>query len=195
MNRPGFAIRNTWRWVAALAAAALAAGGGAVAATSAFAATRSAAVRVAQNSCPPSDLVVRKSTRRGVKRRLVPAGPRTALVCRYGAYGPAGGRLLAQTYIASASAVRQLAREFDALPKIPPGTTACPKDNGKAIVSYFRYAKGDDVPVDLHTSGCAYATNGYIERDAMKSPGPRLIGQLERLTPRHHSRRSPALAG
>lgn len=187
-------LSKAWRYLPALGLGVLAACGGAIAAGSSVAATRAAPILV-QRNCPPTDLLVRKSTRRGVRRELVPPGPRSVLLCRYGAYGSSGGRLLGQRPVYSAAIVRELMREFDTLPKIPAGTTACPADNGAAIISYFHYAKGDDVPVDLHTSGCAYATNGYIKRDAMKAPGPRLIRQLEGLTSKNRPLRSPALAG
>jgi hypothetical protein len=73
---------------------------------------------------------------------------------------------------------QRLAIELDALKPVI-GAQACRSDDGSAIIAFFRYGrerKSDD-PVTVGLSGCAFVTNGHVNREA----GAKLLGQLEAL--------------
>lgn len=139
--------------------------------------------------CPARDQHVPSSTTTGADRKLVPAGARQVLLCRYsglGGYpkliGSGPFRLIAHHLITNHATLDSLASELNAL-KPASGVRACPNDNGTAIVAFFRYGSAPDAddPVTINLSGCSSVTNGRLQRSAVSSPGFRLVRQLEAL--------------
>lgn len=138
-------------------------------------------------SCPANGRRQFTSTAAGAADRLVPGGARQVLLCRYSGLNPkpsAAGRLLAHRFLTSSSTVTQLASEFDSLKPFPSGSYSCPADFGVKILAIFRYphSAGSDDPVTVDPGGCTPVTNGHLSRTAAFAPGPKLIGQLARLT-------------
>ncbi|MDQ6807762.1 MAG: hypothetical protein M3065_23060 [Actinomycetota bacterium] len=142
-------------------------------------------------TCPSRDRHILRSTTAGASATLVPAGVRQLLLCRYSGLGsapePVGSasfRLLARGLVTNHATVRSLARKLNAL-KPAIGVTACPNDDGTAIIAFFRYGstpKADD-PVRVDLSGCSSVTNGHLQRTADTVSGLKLLRQLKRLTP------------
>jgi hypothetical protein len=118
---------------------------------------------------------------------LVPHGARAMLLCRYRGVNPSpdeAGTLAASRPIKKRAAVKRLAREFNALRPIPPGSgvTACPADDGSKVIAFFHYAHSPDDPVTADLRGCRSVTNGQIVRSALSDSGDRLLRHLGKLT-------------
>lgn len=94
---------------------------------------------------------------------LVPAGPRAALVCRYGPTTvPGHARLFRQSRLDRAQAGR-LATAVRRLNLTPPtGVMSCPFDSGLVVVIGFSYPGRPAVGLWYHASGCQTLDNGRI---------------------------------
>lgn len=137
-------------------------------------------------SCPLTDRHQQTSITAGATTKLVPAGARQALLCRYGGLnaGAERMRLVKSRIVVDRATVALLAKEFDALKRFQSGVYNCPADFGAKVIAIFRYLptqKSDD-PVTVDTSGCTPVTNGHLLRTAAFAPGPRLVGRLESTT-------------
>jgi hypothetical protein len=137
-------------------------------------------------SCPLTDRHQLTSRTTGSHRKLVPAGARQVLLCRYGGLnaGAERMRLVKSRMVLAAPTVVQLAREFNMLHAFPSGPLSCPADFGAKVIAIFRYLptqKSDD-PVTVDTSGCTPVTNGHLVRWAALAPGPAMLQQLKMLT-------------
>jgi pimeloyl-ACP methyl ester carboxylesterase len=91
--------------------------------------------------------------------------------------------------------IGQLVERFDALRAFPRGVfgASCPADDGSEVLAtlvYTAFSHGHQVTISTGLAGCNAVTNGDLRRTAAnfenKNPvGPRLLGQLERLTAKH----------
>lgn len=157
-------------------------------AASAVLASASAA---APAGCPSSPLV-RVAAERWAPARatLLPAGVSALRLCRYSSANAARPRTLIHTRLVSSRAlIGWLVREFDALPKVPPGVVFhCPSDDGSEIDVLAEYPQHQRVTVIVSLTGCATVTNGTVTRTSVAyggSPvGPRLLLKLKSLTAR-----------
>jgi hypothetical protein len=148
----------------------------------------------ATSRCPRSDRQPVVSERAAAAKMLVPPGTRAVLLCRYRGVNPTpelAGRLAASRRIKKRATVN-LAREFNALRPIPPGSgvTACPADDGSKVIAFFHYAHAPDDPVTLNLRGCRSATNGQIVRSALSDSGDKLLRRIETLTGKSRARGS-----
>lgn len=134
--------------------------------------------------CPnlaPAPLASTKPHGRGL---LVPKGATWVLLCRYrGLNSQAPRRLERERLVTSRAQIARLTAEFDALPPLPHGIH-CPFDDGREIVTTFRYpSRGEDV-VSVGLAGCEVVSNGsFPPRTATGQAGSRLLAQLMALVP------------
>ncbi len=136
--------------------------------------------------CPDRDRRRLTSTATGASAMLVPPGAREVLLCRYSAAGLAPksvplARLIAHRLVTRLATVESLASALNAL-RTQQGPYACPADNGKAIIAFFRYSLRSDDPVTIGLSGCSIVTNGHLNRLAgVTASGRGLLSQLDAL--------------
>ena len=115
------------------------------------------------------------------RSRLVHRNPTGVLLCAYGGFNQPHPRRLTRSRAAGAPRARQLARQLNALPPLPPGAVACPVDLGAEVVAFFHHRRGRDDTVVIHTQGCREVRSGARIRTAMLPPGPHLLRELFRL--------------
>ena len=166
--------RLRWLAVALITATGLAAVGVSALARALAPPRDPAAVRAAGRApglaCPaeaPRKLV---SARVGADSQLVPGTPSSALVCSYNGFSEPGTHLAGFTLLGElalpASYALSLAVQFNALPQWPPyAVFACPSDEGRVAVVYFRYASGASDPVLVNLQGCSGSSNGHASRE------------------------------
>jgi hypothetical protein len=122
---------------------------------------------------------------------LVPAEPRTGLICRYGpVYGlgptPASQRLLATSKRLNEAQAQELATVIRSLTlTVSVGAFSCPADFGDVAVLGFAYHGKADVGLWYRTTGCQTVDNGRI--GAFEGGNPSLyngfVNLVERLSP------------
>jgi hypothetical protein len=84
--------------------------------------------------------------------------------------------------IRSRRVIARLTRELNRLPTLK-GPVACPADDGSAVALHLAYPHHHSAMVAVGLSGCAVATNGHLNRTAMRLPGgAKLLKQLEALS-------------
>jgi hypothetical protein len=121
----------------------------------------------------------------------VPMAPSALQLCRYYGFGAGhqtpqtkarAGELRSERILTKAAEVRSIAREFDALQKVPEGPIYCPADEGARLYAVFAYPNRAEpkVPVEAHLSGCSFVWNG-LSHDSFWAT-PQLIGRLKVLT-------------
>ena len=95
---------------------------------------------------------------------MVPAGPKSGLICRYGASTakPRPGGLERQTRLgpAQASLLAATVRRLNLEP--PAGISSCPADFGVVALIGFSYPGRPDVGLWYHAGGCQTLDNGRI---------------------------------
>jgi hypothetical protein len=144
-------------------------------------------------SCPSKTLKegAEAATNRNTRSNasLVPSQPNELLLCRYYGFGinqtpktqARAGKLGAERWLHRPGVVRSISREFNDLPQLPRhGAISCPSDEGAMLYAIFHYAGEPPVPVEIHLSGCRFASNGRARAVAMT---PRLLNRLARLNP------------
>ncbi len=57
--------------------------------------------------------------------------------------------------------VSGIARTLNGSPVPAPGGQSCPEDTGATAIGLFFYAGARPVAVQIHLSGCDFATNGF----------------------------------
>jgi hypothetical protein len=113
--------------------------------------------------------------------KLVPAGARRAVLCRYaGLNDPSPHALAGSGALRSRRRVRALATRFNRLPEPGPQARACPNDDGSVVIARFGYRRAPEVTVWTGLSGCSQVTNGALTRLAIGHPG--LVARLKQLT-------------
>jgi hypothetical protein len=147
-------------------------------------------------TCAAAEPQTIHSSRAGADAALVPDGAQQLLLCRYGGLNdsPRLG-LLGSKLVTDAGTVTSLATEINGLPQGPAGPTACPNDDGSAIIAYFDYPSGPNDPVSVEETGCGIVSNGFISRTDSTSP---LVGRLQGLVPPKPAppgRRNATIAG
>jgi hypothetical protein len=145
--------------------------------------------------CPGNDRPLPRSNGEAAAETLVPPGFRGMLLCRYRGVSPTpdlAGTLAVSRRIKEEATVKRVAREFNALPPIPPGSgvAACPSDNGSTVIAFFHYARAPAVPVTANLRGCRSVTNGQAVRTALTAPGERLLRHIENLIPERERKAS-----
>ena len=121
---------------------------------------------------------------------LLPAAPRELRLCRYSGVNATPPRVLIDARLLTGrELIGRLVREFDSLPKVPPGVAfSCPADIGSEIDVLAEYPGHERVAVIVSLTGCTSVTNGTVTRTALAyggSPvGPRLLRELKSLTAR-----------
>jgi len=158
----------------------LLAGAGADASASVRARERS--LSTSESPCPAKLPATIVSARPGAQQELVPAGPRSLLLCSYHGLNPAStaGRLAQTRTVGGADALGWLVGAFNRL-RARSGLSGCPMDDGSAIVARFIYTTGPTDPVSVGLTGCRIVQNGHLTRTASLEPGPALIDRLESL--------------
>ena len=121
----------------------------------------------------------------GPAAQLVPGTPCAIVLSRYrGLPARPGTQLVARVRVRRASLLVELASEFDALRPMPPGSYACPEDNGSEIEATLKYPRQQALEVAIALSGCRTVARGQVHRWAAQPPGGKLLAQLERLLAR-----------
>lgn len=142
--------------------------------------------------CPPKPTAVAPSQSSEAQRELVPSGAVSVTLCRYRGLNDPTPRYVSQLVgsatLTSGWRARSLGDRFDALPPLQGGTTACPSDDGSALLVIFAYPRSIRDPVSVHPTGCSYATNGSITADMAVDAGQRLRTELQRMTGCNSSR-------
>jgi hypothetical protein len=121
----------------------------------------------------------------GSAGRLVRAGARSLLLCRYNGLNPAAAarRLRSSRQVTARREIAALAAELNALPSLPK-LVNCPFDDGSEIVATFAYKSGGDVVVQIGLTGCRVVRGSRPPvRTASGPDGQRLLAQLAALVP------------
>jgi len=113
---------------------------------------------------------------------LVPPSPVALVLCRYGSLAD-GSRLTSSTRIRDVRDVRDLAREFDALPR-PEGISVCANADGSEITADFIYQNRQSTMVSVELTGCGIARRGTMGRTTDTRVGLNLLVDLKRLLSR-----------
>jgi hypothetical protein len=108
-------------------------------------------------------------------------------LCRYsGVNDSHRDRLLRARLLSDPVLVTRLVGQFNELAPFPPGTYACPADDGSQIVALLGYPNGKEVTVAFALTGCRAVENGDLVRSTYgygSHPhlGPGLLAELEQL--------------
>ncbi len=118
------------------------------------------------------------------RHELAPPAASAVRLCRYSGWNSHPPLALVRSVVRSAPGlIRQLIREFDALPAPLPGVArACRPDHVSQILALLAYPGGRVVTIAVPLSGCTPVFNGSVGRDAGGVVAPPLITQLDRLT-------------
>ena len=120
-----------------------------------------------RSTCPATDVLLWRGeaalSTPGPKDRMVPAGTRRVLVCRYGPvpdpfrpYEPDGAIVLP----ASHPRYRRIVDLVNAVRPDIDGPHSCPIERGARFVLLFERAHGDTLAVEVERDGCGYVRNG-----------------------------------
>jgi hypothetical protein len=129
----------------------------------------------------PAPLTSTKPYGRGL---FVPQGASSLLLCRYyGLNAQLPRHLQRERLVTSAAPIAQLTAEVNALPPLPQGIH-CPFDDGREIVTTFRYPRRGEAVVSVGLTGCRVVSNAsFAARTATGQAGSRLLAQLTVLVP------------
>lgn len=119
-------------------------------------------------------------------RRLVPAGARSAIVCRYFGFPKEGeskkaGTLLGHASVRSKHQMMELVAAFSGLRRASGGVTNCPEDRGAGAYVLFEYADEPPVPVRIKFGGCELVGNG--QKGMVYEATARLIHLITSIVP------------
>jgi hypothetical protein len=116
------------------------------------------------------------------KMELAPSGATAIRLCRYIGLNHKHARSLGRSrLLTKQTLVSDLVTKFDALHAAPAGAVACPNDDGAMILAQLAYPDGHRVSIGVSLSGCQFATNGDLTRNAAFPNGRRLVVELKRL--------------
>ena len=109
--------------------------------------------------CPttPPDDAKPFDTVAGARGRIVPGEPAQLVVCEYRI-----GTDHARRFEVDGATTRTIARLLDGLGPAPSGVFACPAERTVPLELFFSYASGEGLLVIAPTTGCLFASNGYV---------------------------------
>jgi hypothetical protein len=107
-------------------------------------------------STPPDDAKP-YDTVAGAQDRIVPGTPSGLVICEYRI-----GMDRSRRFELDAAATRTIARLLDDLGPAPSGVFACPAERTVPLELFFSYANGARLLVIAPTTGCLFASNGYV---------------------------------
>lgn len=115
-------------------------------------------------------------------RELAPHGATSIELCKYsGLNGRPRKSLIAKASVTSRRTVATMTRYLDALPKATSGTVACGVVDGSETVAYLTYPNERPIPIEIETSGCLNASNGYYTASQTGPSAPKLTRLMTRL--------------
>jgi hypothetical protein len=115
-----------------------------------------------------------------LKKTLIPEGASRLRLCRYYGTESTAGKvgLAASKLVTDRRVIAGIARTLDSAPVPAPGGQSCPEDTGATAIGFFFIGAAKPVAVQIHLSGCYFATNGF------RIVGPRstVADRVRRLT-------------